>query len=77
MVYILDQLYIMKSKVQQLEKKEKEMKKALTSCERRIQVIETRKFLYKAKRLKIKKCFCSISLVFQKVQFKMSKLLFF
>lgn len=50
----------MKSKVQQLEKEEKEMKLALqhlkkgekemklalTSCERRIQVIETRKFMY-------------------------------
>lgn len=60
MIYILDQLYVMKSKVQQLEKGEremklalqhlekgkKEMKTALTSCERRIQVIETSKFIY-------------------------------
>lgn len=46
MTYFLEQLYIMKSKVQQLEKGEKEMKLALTSCERRIQVIETRKFMY-------------------------------
>lgn len=44
MIYILDQLYAMKSKVQELEKGENEMKVALTSCERRIQVIETRKF---------------------------------
>eukprot|EP00105_Crassostrea_gigas_P042513 XP_019926661.1 PREDICTED: uncharacterized protein LOC109619893 [Crassostrea gigas] len=43
MVYILDQLYVMKSKVQQLEKEGKEIKTALTSCERRIQVIENRK----------------------------------
>lgn len=39
----------MKSKVQQLEKGEKEMKTALTSCERRIKVVENRKCLYKAK----------------------------
>lgn len=44
MIYILDQLYAMKSKVQELEKGENEMKVALTSCERRIRVIETRKF---------------------------------
>lgn len=60
MIYILDQLYVMKSKVQQLEKGKKEMKlalqhlenggkemkTALKSCKRRIQVIETRKFIY-------------------------------
>nr|XP_034300815.1 uncharacterized protein LOC117681274 [Crassostrea gigas] len=40
MLYILDQLYAMKSNVQQLEN---EMKIALTSCERRIQFIENRK----------------------------------
>lgn len=45
MINILDQLYAMKSNVQQLEN---EMKLALTSCERRIQVIENRKYLYKA-----------------------------
>lgn len=60
MIHILDQLYVMKSKVQHLEKGEKELKLALRhlekgekemktvlkSCERRIQVIETRKFIY-------------------------------
>lgn len=44
MIFILDQLYTMKSKVQQLEKGENEMKLALISCERRIQVVETRKY---------------------------------
>lgn len=44
MIFILDQLYTMKSKVQQLEKGENEMKLALKSCERRIQVVETRKY---------------------------------
>lgn len=43
MTYFLEQLYVMKSKVQQLEKGENEMKTALKSCERRIQVVETRK----------------------------------
>uniref|UniRef100_A0A8W8LBK2 Uncharacterized protein n=1 Tax=Magallana gigas TaxID=29159 RepID=A0A8W8LBK2_MAGGI len=45
LIYFLDQLYVMKSKVQQLEKGEKEMKTALTSCERRIKVVENRKCL--------------------------------
>lgn len=44
MIYILEQLYAMKSKVQELEKGENEMKVTLTSCERRIQVLETRKY---------------------------------
>lgn len=43
LVYFLDQLYVMKSKVQQLEKGEKEMNLALKSCERRIKVVENRK----------------------------------
>lgn len=45
MLYILDQLYALKSNVQQLEN---EMKLVLTLNERRIQVIENRKYLYKA-----------------------------
>lgn len=45
LVYFLDQLYVMKSKVQQLEKGEKEMNLALKSCERRIKVVENRKYL--------------------------------
>lgn len=44
MIYILDQLYAMKSKVQELQKGENDIKVALTSCERRIQVVETRKY---------------------------------
>lgn len=69
----------MKSKVQQLEKGEKEMKTVLTSCERRIKVVENRKYLYKAKYLPMSEamtipipkynCLSSISLIFQKVQF--------
>lgn len=45
MIYILDQLYALKSNAQQLEN---ELKLALTLSERRIQVIENRKYLYKA-----------------------------
>lgn len=37
--YFLDQLYVVKSKIQQLEKGGKEMKLALSSCERRIKVV--------------------------------------
>lgn len=78
LIYFLDQLYVMKSKVQQLEKGEKEMKTALTSCERRIKVVENRKCLYKAKFryllmrdamiIPISKydCLSSISLIFKK-----------
>lgn len=39
------QLYVMKPKVQLLEKGKKEMKTALTSCERRIKVVENRKYM--------------------------------
>ncbi|XP_052720303.1 uncharacterized protein LOC128191957 [Crassostrea angulata] len=41
--YFLDQLYVVKSKIQQLEKGGKEMKLALSSWERRIKVVENRK----------------------------------
>lgn len=43
--YFLDQLYVVKSKIQQLEKGGKEMKLALSSCERRIKVVENRKYM--------------------------------
>lgn len=44
--YFLDQLYVVKSKIQQLEKGGKEMKLALSSCERRIKVVENRKYMF-------------------------------
>lgn len=44
--YFLDQLYVVKSKIQQLEKGVKEMKLALSSCERRIKVVENRKYMF-------------------------------
>lgn len=44
--YFLDQLYVVKSKIQQLGKGGKEMKLALSSCERRIKVVENRKYMF-------------------------------
>lgn len=44
--YFLDQLYVVKSKIQQLEKGGKEMKLALSSCERWIKVVENRKYMF-------------------------------
>lgn len=38
--YFLDQLYVVKSKIQQLEKGGKEMKLALSSCERQLYVMK-------------------------------------
>lgn len=38
--YFLDQLYVVKSKIQQLEKWGKEMKLALSSCERQLYVMK-------------------------------------
>lgn len=43
--YFLDQLYVVKSKIQQLEKGGKKLKLALSSCERRIKVVENRKYM--------------------------------
>lgn len=40
------QLYVMKPKVQLLEKGGKEMKTALTLCERRMKVVENRKYMF-------------------------------